>query len=220
MALEKLKILIETGPGRFSDEVTVLFNPNQLAFSKTVRWQGIPTAERDAPAAQFTSSDAASLTVELFIDTFEGRSDVRDHIRPIRRLTTVDGEFHRPPLARLQWGSFDFEGFDWALQSLSETLSLFLEDGTPVRAKLGCSFKQWRSDEEEEKTVKKASPDVAKTRVVRRGETLSSIAAEEYNDPSLWRAIAAANTIDNPRRILPGQQLAIPALTAGGGRSA
>jgi len=58
----------------------------------------------------------------------------------------------------------------------------------------------------------KQSADVAKTRTVRRGETLSSIAAEEYQDPTRWRPIADANSLNDPRQLRPGQVLAIPAL--------
>ena len=53
------------------------------------------------------------------------------------------------------------------------------------------------------------------THVVKRGETLSSIAAEEYNDPTLWRSIAETNGINNPRRVAPGDVLAIPPVQAG-----
>ena len=61
------------------------------------------------------------------------------------------------------------------------------------------------------------SPDVAKTRVVRRGDTLSAIAAEEYGDPAVWRPIARANGIVDPRRLPPGQVLTIPVLQPAGG---
>jgi nucleoid-associated protein YgaU len=78
-----------------------------------------------------------------------------------------------------------------------------------------CQLKQWRSDADDQKEIKAASPDVAKTRTLLRGETLGSIAAQEYNDPTLWRPIAEANGIDNPRRLTPGQVLAIPPLPPG-----
>ena len=51
--------------------------------------------------------------------------------------------------------------------------------------------------------------------IVRRGDTLSSIANDEYRDPGLWRPIAQANGIFNPRILEPGTQLLIPALRAG-----
>jgi nucleoid-associated protein YgaU len=53
---------------------------------------------------------------------------------------------------------------------------------------------------------------VAKTRQVRRNDTLHCIAAEEYRDPALWRHIARANGIINPRHLEPGVVLTIPRL--------
>jgi nucleoid-associated protein YgaU len=60
--------------------------------------------------------------------------------------------------------------------------------------------------------VEPESSDVVKSRVLRRGETLHSLAAQEYGDPSRWRHIAAANGITNPRNVRPGTSLTIPTL--------
>ncbi|MFN9943602.1 MAG: LysM peptidoglycan-binding domain-containing protein, partial [bacterium] len=49
-------------------------------------------------------------------------------------------------------------------------------------------------------------------RIVRRGETLSSIANEEYGDPALWRIIANENNLINPRALTAGLVLTIPPL--------
>lgn len=100
----------------------------------------------------------------------------------------------------------------WVLENLSQRFTLFLSDGTPVRATLTCTFKQWRAADEEARVQDKRSADVVKTRTARRGDTLSSIAAEQYRDPTLWRPIAEANSIDDPRALKPGQVLVIPKL--------
>jgi LysM repeat protein len=55
----------------------------------------------------------------------------------------------------------------------------------------------------------KAAP-TARTHTVRRGETLSKIAADHYGDPNRYPEIARANGIKNPHRIYPGQKLRIP----------
>jgi nucleoid-associated protein YgaU len=117
----------------------------------------------------------------------------------------------------LSWGKFTFDDNLWVLQTVDQSFTLFRFDGLPLRATLNCTFRQWRGSEVEKRLIKTSSPDVAKSRVVQRGETLSSIAAEEYKDPALWRPIAEANGIDNPRRLEPGRALAIPALRPGRG---
>lgn len=215
MALEKLKILLETRPGTYDSEFSVLFNPAQFVLDKSVHWAKVPTAERDAAESQFTHADPYTLTLDLFFDSYEKGEDVRKHTKNVSAMVTVSGDLHRPPRCKLAWGSNNFNGIQWILEKLNQRFTLFLPNGLPVRATLGCTFKQWRSAEEEAKEVKLASPDVAKTRIVRRGETLSSIAAEEYNDPALWRPIAELNGIHNPRRVAPGQVLAIPPLQPG-----
>ncbi len=218
MALEKLTILVETETGQFQREITALFNPDQITIQKGANWKEAPTAGRDASLSQFTHGQPATLSMELFFDTYAAGSDVRRHTQPIFALTTVEqhGDLHRPPFCKLQWGRFTLDNFQWILLSLSQRFTLFLADGTPVRATLSCTFRQWSSAEEEARRQNKQSADVVKTRTVRRGDTLSGIAAEVYRDPTLWRPIATANRLTNPRALSPGQVLVIPTLRGRG----
>ncbi|MBI9044428.1 MAG: LysM peptidoglycan-binding domain-containing protein [Anaerolineaceae bacterium] len=211
MALEKLKILVETDNNVFNKEITALFNPNQISIQKTVNWRTVSGPERDVPGSNFTFGNPAILTLELFLDTYEQASDVRKYSEELVNLTTVEGRVHRPPICKLSWGKAGIF-FKGTLQSLNQRFTLFLADGTPVRATLGCTFKQWRSDKEEIQRQKKQSVDVAKFRTVQRGDTLSGIASKEYHDARLWRAIAKENKINNPRALTPGQVLKIPSL--------
>ena len=213
MALEKLKILDEED----NELVEALINPNQITIVKSVNWRSAPTNQRDVPAAQFLHAEAATLSMELFFDTYEeeggeAQKDVRKHTDKIVSLTAVDGELHRPPLCKLVWGQFQFPTVKWRLQQLNQRFTLFLPGGTPVRAVLTCTFIEWRSDEDEQKLQNKQSANIPKSYTVRRGDTLSGIAASQYRDPALWRVIAQANQIDNPRNLTPGQTLRVPAL--------
>ena len=47
---------------------------------------------------------------------------------------------------------------------------------------------------------------------LREGETLSSLAAREYNDSSKWRVIADANNIDDPENVAAGTIVELPPL--------
>jgi nucleoid-associated protein YgaU len=47
-------------------------------------------------------------------------------------------------------------------------------------------------------------------RVVGAGDTLHSIAWDEYGNASWWRALAEFNGIDDPLRVNPGVRLLIP----------
>lgn len=216
--LEKLTIRVESSSGKFEKEIKAQFNPDQITLAKTAKWSLKSKSDSDTGEAQFTHGEPATLDMDLFFDSYEAGTDVRDHTRKIFSLVTIQGhgDLHRPPLCKLQWGGFNISdeyGCAWVLTSLTQKLDLFLPSGLPVRATLTCKFQQWRGDEIEAKLLKKESADVAKTRVVRRGDTLTSIAGEEYDDPALWRAIATANGIDNPRQIPPGTVLTIPELS-------
>ena len=116
-------------------------------------------------------------------------------------------------MCKLLWGA---QGvfFEGVLTGLTQTFTLFLPIGSPVRARLECSFDEWISARREGLLQHKQSPDVAKTRVVHRGDTLSAIAAAEYDDPALWRPIALANRIVDPLALDPGRVLIIPVLPA------
>ena len=74
--------------------------------------------------------------------------------------------------------------FQGVIDRLDQRFTLFMEDGTPVRATLTCTFKEWRTNKEDRETAGLQSSDIAKRKFVRRGDTLSAIAAEEYLDPS------------------------------------
>src|SRR5262245_2050106 len=236
MELAMLTILVETAPGKFETEIKALFNPNQITIQKSTKWDVKPKNESDTAKTQFTYGEPATLSMDLFFDTYSDKNnpqvdvrkdkvDGREHTREIFALTTVErvsaqesGELHRPPLCKLVWGKFNISDTfqcEWVLQSLNQRFTLFLPDGTPVRATLGCTFRQWRDDETEAKLLNKKSADVVKTRTVRRGDTLSSIAGETYADPTLWRPIAEANRIDSPRALKVGSVLTIPVLREG-----
>jgi nucleoid-associated protein YgaU len=42
------------------------------------------------------------------------------------------------------------------------------------------------------------------------GDSLASIAYDEYEDARLWRALAEANHLDDPMRLPPGTELLVP----------
>jgi nucleoid-associated protein YgaU len=208
MALAKLTIIVENGR-----PIVTLFNPSQITINKTVNWREVPKAERDLSTIQFTNGNPSVLTMDLFFDTYEQGLDVRPLTKQIAALTTIEqhGELHRPPICHLVWGlaGVFFQG---VLESLTQRFTLFHANGLPARATLSCTFKEWRSEDEMIRLLNLQSADVAKTRTVRRGDTLSSIAAEEYNDAMLWRPLAEANRINNPRVLTPGQVLVVPVL--------
>src|SRR5262249_31689103 len=93
------------------------------------------------------------------------------------------------------------------LQQSTRTYTLFMPDGTPVRATVECTFLEI---EDKGSRVELHSADVAKSYLVKPGDTLMGIAAACFGDGSLWRLIADENGIEDPRALVPGQSLSIP----------
>lgn len=229
MKLEKLTISHEKGarPGRSSFKV--LFNPSQISYSKSVSWETLPASDNPKTNtrwwSRFQSVQPETMTISLFFDTTEGEgsdwfipsfledmpsgTNVLKLTERVSALAQLDRELHRPPICRLRWGKVSL--FRGVLTSLNQQLLLFLPNGTPVRAQLDCTFQE-RATDSKFTRGELHSADVAKTYTVKPGDTLMRIAAELYEDASAWRVIAAANAIDNPRRLIPGQVLAIPPL--------
>lgn len=212
MDLKKLMISAEGGT-----KIEALFNPNKLVFNKTVGWQKQEAKGRDVPELQFTNAQPRTLNLDLIFDTYDPvqkgtKKNLKDYTDNLLKLAAVEGDRHRPPVCELSWGtaSIFFKG---VLERLELQFTLFLEDGTPVRATCRCTFKEWRTNPDDQRRQDTKSSDIPKSRVVRRGDTLSSIAAEEYLDPGKWRPIADENGIDDPLNLVPGKELLIPALT-------
>lgn len=211
MTLEKLTIKAEKNTaGDFADIFPVLFNPNQVEIVKT-GWK----MEKYGPVA---SQELTQLSLDLFFDTTMTGfppENVQNYTRKIFSLTQprIGTNVKRPPRCQIIWGSISGKDSillpDGFLESVTKTLTHFLEDGTPVRATLSCTFKEWIEPIKNAKIVNAIDDPV---RIVKRGETLSSIATEEYGDPALWRVIAAENRLTNPRQLNPGTVLTIPPL--------
>jgi nucleoid-associated protein YgaU len=222
MALNKLTILVELPSGnlQFSENsedsrIVAMFNPKSLSVTRQVQWKSQEASKRDSPELQFTTADPATLSVELFFDTYDtpraAKESVYAYTSKLLALTAVQGDKHRPPVCQIKWGS-EAIIFQGVLQALDQQYTMFMEDGTPVRATVKCTFTQWRSNEKDLKKQNLMSSDVVKVWTVRRGQTLATIAAAEYNDPRCWRQIAEANDIDDPFAVHPGAALLLPAL--------
>ncbi|MER5465064.1 LysM peptidoglycan-binding domain-containing protein [Streptomyces sp. NPDC002668] len=209
-------------PGSVSGPVTPLLtlpvNPTEYAVSKAVTFAEIGVPGLDAPPLQFVRGGARTLKLDALVDAAEepvrGRRDVqRRWLNDFQSLTTRQSTTHAPPVVTFAWGANP--SFTGVVDSLSITYVLFDRDGTPTRAKVSLSLKEFRTAEEQKLTTATSSPTVQKVWTVRRGDTLSSIAAAVYRDSGRWRELAAANSLADPRALAPGMALVVPALDRG-----
>jgi len=189
--------------------IFVLFNPTQYTVEKSNQIAEIAIPGLESPILQYVNGNTRKLSMELYFDTYEEQIDVRAYTDQIYGLLNIQPSTHVAPICDISWGSFSFRG---VLDSASGKFTLFLADGTPVRATLNVSFKEYIDVDVLVREQPTQSADHRKARVVQAGDRLNNIADDEYGDPSNWRPIADANDLDDPRQLDPGRLLVIPAL--------
>ena len=209
MALVKAQITVEHTGEKFN----VFFNPEEYTINKDNNFalQAIPGLS--GPLLQFVNGNMRTLEMELFFDTYDtpdaNKRDVRELTNKITGLLTIDSNLHAPPVLLVSWSSLQFR---CVLARASQKFILFADDGTPVRARVTVTFNEFIDAEREAREINRQTADFSKVYTVTQGQTLSGIAAILYDNPLLWRPIAVANNIDDPRAIETGQSLLIPAL--------
>ena len=203
--------------------VPCLFNPKELSVEKSNQFAEVAIPGLSSPIYQFVRGNARSVTMDLFFDTYEEGTDVRSFTDRItgwdagsmlsklpdgpKGLMDIDSELHAPPVCLFIWGAFIFQCI---IERVSKRFTMFLPEGIPVRATLSVTLKEYQEVDIQVKELDLRSADVSKHWTVKQGDSLWSIAVQEYGDPADWILIAEANDIDNPRTIDSGTDLVIP----------
>ncbi len=211
VGLTKAVLVVVKPPNQTNPIIQLCFNPTEYQRSKANTFAEIGIPGLESPPIQYVKGEAEKLTVELLADTSDTLTDVRTrYTDPIRELMNINPDLHAPPVVKLSWGSESFTG---VVESVNLTFVLFTPQGIPLRAKIGLTLKEYRPAALQVPQTPKNSPNVDKSYVVRRGDTLSGIASAQYGDPTQWRAIAQANAIVDPRYLKPGLKLTVPKLS-------
>jgi hypothetical protein len=201
-------------------KVEFCFNPKEYSISKQNTWnKDAEDGKSDSMKLKFAGGNPKQMKLQLFFDTFEAGKDVRkeytDNLFKMMEVNTDLPKDHpkdakgQPPKCEVIWGRF----FSYVcyIESLSVQYTLFLEDGTPVRATCDLQLKQAIDERQQAKTNPSSGGEGGeRTWTVQPVDRLDLIAYREYGDPRLWRVIARANGLANPHAIRPGQRLVIP----------
>jgi len=225
LSLPKAQIInIDSG-----DIIECLFNPKEYSMAKRNNWgpprsgggAGSSNSGTNVPKQQYTGGQPATLTMQLFFDTYVGASgseDVRDrYTSKIWALAEVDPDLtdntttrSRPPKVRFQWGPA--WSFVAVVTSITQKFTLFSSDGTPVRATLDVTFQQITDDSQLPGTNPTSGGTGGERQwTIKHGDTLAGIAYDAYGDAGRWRVVADANRLTSVRNLRPGTRLEIPA---------
>jgi hypothetical protein len=187
-----------------------LFNPNQLGFSRSVRYTVANAVGSSKPQVQYGGADPDQMSVELFFDgtgVVDSDETVRERIERLVAVTDFQRETHKACLLHLFWGKFNFRG---VLEKLDIKYTLFERNGEPLRATATLSLKEALAPKEVNALEGATSPDLYQTWLVTDGDTIDGIAERVYGSPAWWRPVAEANRLGNPRALVAGQVLTLP----------
>ncbi|MGH9936311.1 MAG: CIS tube protein [Blastocatellia bacterium] len=187
--------------------IPVMFNPPEYQLQKTNQYAEVGIPGLGSSLIQFVRGSAQTLTMELFFDTTDLGVDVRVFTALVLALTDVNSDTHAPPRLLFLWGTLVFP---CVLESVTQRFEYFNTLGMPLRARLTVSFRGYDLLADLLSSIPLLSADRTKRRVVKSGDTLQGIAAQEYGDPRAWRAIAEANNINNPLTLPVGRGIVIP----------
>jgi nucleoid-associated protein YgaU len=212
MAQELAKAVVTPLDGRGKNkEIPVLFNPTDYSVEYSANFQETAPPGLSNPIIQFVNGNARVLNMDLLFDTYtDGRGqNVIDLTERFTDLLSIDAELHAPPRVEFRWGVFHFVA---VVEKISQKFTMFRSDGTPVRATLSVTFKQYKPIVEQLQAPRRNSADKTKRRVFEAHDSIWLLAAREYGEPRFWRLIARENDIDDPRRIESGRVLVLPPL--------
>lgn len=190
-----------------------LFNPTEYTVAKANQIAEAAVPGLQAPILQYVHGNTRTLDMDLYFDTYEEGTDVCSETDKVYKLLLIDSSTHAPPICDIRWGVFKFTG---VVDHVSGKFTMFLANGTPVRATLSVTFKEFIDVDHLVKVQMTESSDHRKTRVVKSGDRIDNIANEEYGDPGKWRPIAEANDMNDPGALMVGDVLVIPALNNNG----
>ena len=211
--------------GSPGNTVECAFNPQSYTVSKTNIWNFKPTTGTDLPDGEFGGGLPRRTNLNLLLDVSLLAPDqsVKDTCNKLLKMMETDGGGggggSAPPFVTFRWGSVDLPKA--VPVSITIQYVLFHPNGEPIRATVDLELAQ----AEKASTASSGTgnqPQNPTTRArhglkvhrVRDGDSLPSIAYDNYGDPTRWRPIAEVNGIDDPLRLRSGTELTIPKLDA------
>jgi hypothetical protein len=209
------------GVSEADDSFEALINPETYTLSYKLKFsnsgQGHGTSGKQL---KYEYTEPADMTFEFLFDNTgiidnDPRDSIADDLKRFREvLIDYKGDSHEPRHFKLVWGENSI--FKGRVTAVDLTHKLFNSNGTPIRAVAKVTFKS--SIEEEKRAAKedKQSPDLTHVRRVKLGDTLPQLCFTIYGDPRYYLQVAAANGLENFRRLTPGAELLFPPIAKTG----
>lgn len=140
----KAKLIVHSDPIGDAKDIEFMFNPSELEFTRAVHWAS-DVGNRGStllPKVNFSGVEPYSFTLKnLLFDTYEEKKSVlTEYIDNIKRGATARASVRtRPPVYVLTWHDTYFH---CVMTNLNYKLTMFLPDGTPVKASVNISLQE------------------------------------------------------------------------------
>lgn len=193
------------------------FNPKELSMGKTASWtRQTAKANQKAGPPQYNGPMPSKLSLEMFFDASGKQDDAV--VQRVDKLfaccVPTDASLKQnkgsPPWVLFRWG--ELTGFLAYVASVQVKYTLFTAAGLPVRATCTVALEEIAGNPPKQNPTSGGLVP-RRVHVLIEGDTLAGIAYNEYGNASLWRAVAAANRIDDPMRLRPGTSVLLPAVS-------
>jgi hypothetical protein len=176
-----------------------MFNPTEMTRERFVN---------RTKTASIGGRYSERLSMDLFLDSsyFENdETDIQIFLNELEEASALDPKHFHSPACTFYWGTFSFSG---AIDEFTVHYLKFLPNGIPTRARVALSI--FQIPHSFSAPYETQSSDPIKEYHIPAESGLWLVAWKAYGDPSLWRNIAKANNILNPRLVRAGQPLIVP----------
>ena len=121
-------------------QIAVMYNPEQFTLDEGNNFAEVAIPGLPVPPVQYVRGKARVLSLELFFDTYEQGADVRQYSDQVVGLLAQDPQTQAPPVLVFTMGPFAFR---CVLVEANQRFTMFLRDGTPVRASVAVKFQEY-----------------------------------------------------------------------------
>lgn len=216
-----------TGSKSPADTVNFQFNPQKIAISHAAKLQEItpPKQTQDKNKLPSDTGDGndqsmlgyedrikavGAMTISLNELTFSGKTVLKDCARLLGWTYAQfpeRGKAAALPKLTFLWGPLNYSVI---LMQADISYEHFTPSGTPTRAKVNLRLQSITEPLMGTNPTSGGIPG-RRSHTLAAGENLQQIAMASYGRPGAWRALAAANGIEDPLAVQPGTVIYMPA---------
>lgn len=198
--------------GKGKAKCTVKINPSTYTHNHQVRYNNKTAQGKPGATLDFQGIPPETISFDIYFDATGAIENndvpVKTQLDQFKKVCfTYNGSIHEPNYLIISWGTLVFK---CKLTSLDINYTLFMEDGTPLRAKASVKFEEAIDANLIDTEANSKSPDLTHLIVVKEGDKLPLLCHDVYGDCGYYLEVARYNGLVNYRNLVPGTKLYLP----------